>query len=157
WQRAWIDRDRVQSAPDLKRIVVAIDPAAKSTEGSDESGIIVAGIAADDHAYILEDLSGRYAPEAWARRAISAYHKHSADRIVAEVNNGGEMVGNTLRMVEAGIPFRALHASRGKIVRAEPISALYEQGKVHHVGSFAALEDQLCGFTSDFDRGRAGY
>lgn len=160
WQRAWFDRDRVERAPELTRIVVAIDPAAKSSEGSDETGIIVAGIAGDRDrptVYVLEDLSGRHAPDVWAKYAVHAFYKYSADRIIAEVNQGGEMVASTLRMIDPNVPFKAIHASRGKVVRAEPISALYEQGRVHHVGSFPTLEDQLANFAMDFDRARAGY
>ncbi|WP_439925422.1 DNA-packaging protein [Nitrobacter sp. JJSN] len=157
WQLEWLDRDRVAKAPELRRIVVAIDPAASNNEGSDETGIVVAGVGGDKHAYILEDLSGRYAPHEWAAKAIDAYRRHKADRIIAEVNNGGAMVEGTIRAVDPLVSYRSVHASRGKVVRAEPIAALYEQRKVHHVGSFATLEDQLCAFTSDFDRGRAGY
>jgi predicted phage terminase large subunit-like protein len=156
WTRGMIDARRVTKAPPLKRIVVSIDPAAKSTEGSDETGIIVAGLGEDKRGYVLEDLTGRYAPQAWAHKAIAAYRRWEADLIVAEVNNGGEMVGNTVRMVDPSAPFRAVHASRGKFIRAEPISALYEQGMISHVGEFAELEDQMCGFTADFDRGRDG-
>jgi predicted phage terminase large subunit-like protein len=156
WQREWIDRDRVSTAPELKRIIVAIDPAASSAEGSDETGIIVAGIGGDGHGYVIDDLSGRYQPPVWATKAIEAYRRHDADRIVAEINAGGQMVESTLRTVDPSIPFIAVHASRGKVIRAEPVSALYEQRKVHHVGSFAMLEDQLCSFTTDFDRARAG-
>jgi predicted phage terminase large subunit-like protein len=157
WQIDWLDRDRAERAPDLKRIVVAIDPAVSNNEGSDETGIIVAGVDADKHGYILEDLSGKYAPHEWAQKAVAAYRRHKADRIIAEKNNGGDMVENTIRMVSSNVSFRAVHASRGKVTRAEPISALYEQRKVHHVGALSALEDQLCSFTSDFDRGRSGY
>jgi phage terminase large subunit-like protein len=157
WQRAWIDRDRRERAPELKRIVVGIDPAVTSGEDADETGIVVAGVADDGHGFLLQDLSGRYAPHEWAKVAIAAYHRHQADRIVAEVNNGGEMVESVLRQVDATVAFRAVHASRGKVVRAEPISALYEQGRVHHVGGFDLLEDQMCAFASDFDRAKAGY
>jgi predicted phage terminase large subunit-like protein len=157
WQRSWIDRDRVAEAPELKRIVVAIDPAVSTNDGSDETGIVVAGLDAKGHAYVLEDISGKFGPDEWARRAVSAYHHWSADRIVAEKNQGGDMVENVIRSVEKNVPFRAVHASRGKVTRAEPVSALYEQGKVHHVGEHSILEDQLCGFTSDFDRSRAGF
>jgi predicted phage terminase large subunit-like protein len=157
WQRSWLDRDRVASAPELKRIVVAVDPAVSNNEGSDETGIIVAGISRDDQVYILADLSGRYPPEGWARAAILAYHRHKADRIVYEQNQGGEMVAATFRVVDPDVPLRAVHASRGKVTRAEPVAALYEQQRVHHVGAFTHLEDQLCAFASDFDRGSAGY
>lgn len=157
WLMDWLDRDRVTSVPELKRIVVAIDPAVSNNEGSDETGIIVAGVARDQQAYVLEDLSGRYAPHEWAAKAIEAYRRHKADRILAEINNGGAMVEGTIRALDSHVSFKSVHASRGKVVRAEPIAALYEQRKVHHVGGFATLEDQMCGFTSDFDRGRAGY
>ncbi len=157
WQRSKIDELRVTKVPELRRIVIAIDPAAKSEEGSDETGIIVAGVGKDGHGYVLEDLSGQYQPLAWARKAIGAYRNHKADRIIAEINNGGEMVEATLRSVDITVSYKAVHATRGKVIRAEPIAALYEQGKVHHVGSFAKLEDQLCEMTLDFDRSAAGY
>lgn len=158
WQRDQIDKLRVRRPPcEMRRIVVAIDPAAKSEEGSDETGIIVAGLGTDNHGYVLEDLSGRYQPLGWAKQAIDAFRTHKADRIIAEVNNGGEMVEATLRSVERSVPFKAVTATRGKVIRAEPIAAYYEQGKVHHVGSFPQLEDQLCEMTLDFDRKAAGY
>jgi predicted phage terminase large subunit-like protein len=157
WQLDWLDRDRVTTAPELRRIVVAIDPAASNSDGSDETGIVVGGVAEDKSVYVLEDLSGRYAPHEWARKAIDAYRRWQADRVLAEVNNGGQMVEEVIRAVDRAVSFKSVHASRGKVVRAEPIAALYEQRKVHHVGTFATLEDQMCAFTSDFDRNRAGY
>ena len=157
WQRAWIDADRVPVAPDLYRIVVAIDPAVSTGQGSDLTGIVVAGVGEDGSIYVLDDLSAKLGPAEWARLAISAFHRHRADRIVAEVNNGGQLVEATLRNVDQRIPYKEVHASRGKAVRAEPVSALYEQHRVHHVGSLPDLEDQMCAFTSDFDRSRAGY
>lgn len=158
WSHALIDAHRVPAPPEsLVRIVVAIDPAASSSETADETGIIVAGRSADGHGYVLADISLRGAPVAWARAAVQAWRDHRADRIVAEVNNGGDMVEGTLRAVEPLLPFAALHASRGKAVRAEPVSALYEQGLVHHVGTFPALEDQMCAFGPEFDRAAAGY
>lgn len=158
WQRAWLDAQRVDKAPDFRRIVVAIDPAVSTSEGSDETGIIVAGRGTDGRFYVLEDISGRYGPDEWARRAVNAYRRWKADRIVAEKNQGGEMVETVIRSVDRQISFKAVHASRGKVTRAEPISALYEQGKVSHVGAgLSILEDQACAFTSDFDRGSAGY
>jgi phage terminase large subunit-like protein len=147
----------VSLAPELRRIVVAIDPAVTSGDEADETGIIVAGVDANKHGYVLADLSGRYAPSEWAEKAIKAYRDWKADRIIGETNNGGEMIENTLRMVDPNASFKAVHASRGKITRAEPISALYEQHRVHHVGFLATLEDQMCDFTSDFDRSRSGY
>lgn len=157
WQRDWLDADRVAVAPELRRIVVAVDPAVTNTENSDETGIVVAGLSKDGHAYVLADLSGRYGPLDWANKAVGAYRQHQADRIVAEVNNGGALVEATIRMADDKASYKEVRASRGKAVRAEPISALYEQHKVHHVGTFAKLEDQMCSFTSDFDRSRAGY
>jgi phage terminase large subunit-like protein len=146
WRRATIEAARMAAAPGLARIVVAIDPAAASTEQADETGIVVAGADAGAHGYVLADVSGRYAPAEWAHAAITAYRAHSADRIVAEVNNGGEMVEATLRMIDPNVPFRAVRAARGKSARAEPVAALYEQGRVRHVGVFPQLEDQMCGF-----------
>jgi len=149
WTRQMIDAGRVSEAPELRRVVVAIDPAMTSGEDADETGIVVAGKGYDGDAYILRDVSGHFTPKAWAQRALWVYHEMAADRIVAEVNNGGEMVEHTLRTVDSRAPYKAVHASRGKRVRAEPIAALYEQGKVHHVGSFPELEDQMCNFTPD--------
>ncbi len=157
WQRGLIDELRVREAPYLSRIVVAIDPAASTTEKSDETGIIVAGVSENGHGYLLEDLSGQYSPVEWAKRAIAAYHTYKADRIVAEVNQGGDMVEATLRSVDDSVPYRGVRASRGKSIRAEPISALYEQHRVHHVGCFPVLEDQMCAMTIDFDRKSMGY
>jgi phage terminase large subunit-like protein len=157
WQREWIEQTRVAEAPELIRVVVAIDPAVTSGEDADETGIIVAGMDAESHAYVLADMSGKHAPHEWAAKAIGAYHRYKADCVVAEVNQGGEMVEAVLRQVDPNVSFRSVHASRGKVTRAEPAAALYEQGRVHHVGSFALLEDQMCAFTNDFDRKRAGY
>jgi len=156
WSLDSIDAARREHAPDLARVVVAVDPAASSHEGSDETGIVVAGKDDRGHGWVIEDLSGRYEPAGWAKAAINAYFRHSADRIVAEVNNGGDMVENTLRTLDANVSYTAVRASRGKITRAEPIAALYEQGRVHHVGGFPELEDQMTGFTADIDRGKMG-
>jgi phage terminase large subunit-like protein len=134
---------------DLARVVVAIDPAVTSGEDSDETGIVVAGIDAQGRGHILADRSGRFSPDAWARRAIAAYRDFGADRIVAEVNNGGDLVETVLRAVDPNIPYTAVHASRGKRVRAEPVAALYEQGRVTHAESFPELEDQLCTYTPE--------
>jgi predicted phage terminase large subunit-like protein len=157
WSHAMIDVARLAAVPDLVRIVVAIDPAVSSDEHADETGIVVAAKDANGHAYVLADISGHYAPAEWAKVAVAAYRSHRADRIVAEINNGGEMVEATLRIVDPGVPFTAVHAARGKVARAEPVAALYEQGRVHHLGAFPALEDQMCGFVHDFDRAAAGY
>ena len=134
---------------DMARIVVAIDPAVTATEQSDETGIIVAARSSDNIFHILEDLSGRYSPDQWARVAINAYHDFNADKIIAETNNGGEMVQLTLRTVDRHVPYKSVHASRGKRIRAEPIAALYEQGKVYHAKQFELLEEQLCTWTPE--------
>lgn len=144
WSRNNIEKHRVTSSPDLTRIVVAIDPAMTATNDSNETGIVVAGIAADKRGYVLEDLTLRGTPEEWARQAVTAYHKYNADRIVAEVNNGGDMVETVIRTIDRNVSFKAVRASKGKATRAEPVSALYEQGRVSHLGMFAELEDQLC-------------
>ena len=157
WSQGLIDGTRISAAPELTRIVVAIDPAATSGEDADETGVVVVGQDKDGQGYVLADCSGRYTPIEWARIAISAYRIHHADRIVAERNNGGDMVEATLRMVDQNVPVTTVWASRGKVTRAEPVSALYEQGRMHHVGTFPQLEDQMTNFTSDFDRQAAGY
>ena len=160
WSRERIDETRWaahQNVPELIRVVVAIDPAASHGEEADETGIIVAGKDRNGHGYILADRSGRYPPAEWARIAVSLYGAHAADRIVAERNNGGDMVEATIRMVDPNVPLTTVWATRGKVVRAEPAAVLYEQSRIHHVGSFPTLEDQMCGFTSDFDRATAGF
>jgi len=146
WTRGIIEAARAQAAPSLTRVVVAIDPAATSSAQADETGIIVAGKDEQRQGWVLADMSGRYPPTEWAKTAIAAYRAHRADRVVAEVNHGGEMVEATLRAIDSNVPFSAVRASRGKVTRAEPVAALYEQGRVHHVGSFPRLEDQMCDF-----------
>ena len=141
-------RDKGAISP-MRRIVVAIDPAVSTGEDSDETGIIVAGVGTDDRGSVLHDESGRYLPVEWARRAIGLYRQIAADqRIVAEKNQGGDMVEATIRMVDPNASFKAVHASRGKITRAEPIAALAEQNRIHLAGSFPELEDQLCTFAA---------
>lgn len=148
WKReAMIDAHRIgrTDVPPLYRIVVAIDPAVSANKDSAETGIIVAGVAANGHAYVLDDVSVREAtPTEWATAAVKAYKLRSADRFVAEINNGGDLVEHTIRTVLPDAPYTPVRASRGKLIRAEPVSALYEQGRVHHVGMFGELEDQLC-------------
>ena len=142
----------------LGRIVVALDPPATSGENADECGMIVAGLAADKKVFVLADLSRQgETPLGWASRAVAALRDFAADCIVAEVNNGGEMIETLIRQVDASVAFRAVRASRGKFTRAEPVAALYEQGRVRHCGTFARLEDQMCLMTPDFDRARAGF
>lgn len=147
WSREMIDAHRVARIPDgLERIVVAIDPAITSADDSDETGIIVAGKRrerGETHYYILADRSMRASPATWANSAINAYNEFRADRIVAEVNQGGDMVKTIITQSAGKLPFTAVHATRGKLVRAEPIAALYENGLVHHVGNFGILEDEM--------------
>ena len=135
-----IDRDEV---PPLSRIVVSVDPAVTNKTDSDMTGIIVAGIDQEGTAYVIEDHTDRYSPKDWAAKAIQLYHDHMADRIVAERNQGGDMVRHTLQTEDENVPIKLVHASRGKMARAEPVSALYEQGKVKHVKGLNDLEDQM--------------
>jgi phage terminase large subunit-like protein len=144
WQRGALEELRVMNTPTMKKIVVAIDPAVSVGEGSAETGIIVAGLGMDGQGYVLEDATVSDSPARWAAQAVAVYHKYKANVIVAEANNGGDMVEHTLRTVDRGAAIRRVHASRGKATRAEPVAALYEQGRVHHVGAFAELEDQMC-------------
>lgn len=148
WKRGTLDEARVASIPDgvqLLRVVVAVDPAVSTDESSDETGIVVAGNGSDGLVYVLEDgTMTRATPNEWARQVVALYKRHSADRIVAEVNNGGDLVEANLRTVDARIPISQVRATRGKAVRAEPIAALYEQKRVRHVGTLAKLEDQMC-------------
>jgi phage terminase large subunit-like protein len=147
WSRATIEAGRMRTAPPLARIVVAIDPPATSGEKADECGIVVAGVTEDGRGVVLDDRSmGGLTPLAWASRAAKAFRDHEADRIVAEVNMGGEMAESILRQVMPAAPLRLVRATRGKRVRAEPVAALYERGLVGHVGSFAKLEDQMCDY-----------
>lgn len=151
WTRALIDATRGKQAdvlPDgIIRIVVAIDPAVTSREDSDETGIVVAALTRNWHVLILDDLSCRETPLGWAKVAIAAYRGKRADRIVAEVNNGGDLVIGNIRAVDPNVSVRSVRASRGKYIRAEPVAALYEQGRVHHIGVFEELETQMCGWT----------
>jgi hypothetical protein len=142
WLRSNLDANRVSDVPKLSRIVVAVDPSA--TSGGDEAGVMVAGIDANEHLYILEDASLQGSPLQWATAAVTCYNKYKANLIVAESNNGGEMVSQVIWQVNASVPVELVHASRGKATRAEPVAALYEHNKGHHVGNFPLLEDELC-------------
>lgn len=151
WTRSALDRDRRKPTeiPPLKRIVVAIDPAAKKNEIADDgaaTGIIVAGVGEDNRGYVLDDATCRESPNGWARLAVACFDRYSGDCIVGETNNGGDMVAATVRAVRPTVPFREVHASKGKWTRAEPIAALYEQGRISHVGTFASLEDEMVNF-----------
>ena len=150
WDRQNIDDLRQREHPDLIRVVVAVDPAVSTKEESSDTGIIVAGIAnvaGSLHGYILDDLTLKGTPDQWATAAVTGYHSMRADKIVGEVNNGGDMVEYTVKTVDPNVAFKQVHASRGKYIRAEPVSALYEQGRIHHIGFFPELEDQLCEWT----------
>jgi len=160
WSTAAIEACRVDHAPDLDRIVVAVDPAVTGHSGSDECGIVVVGAVTrgdpqDWRAYVLEDASVQGAsPLEWARAAVTAMQRHGAERLVAEVNQGGDLVESVIRQVDPLIPFRALRAGRGKGLRAEPVAALYEQGRVKHLRGLGALEDQMCRMTVHGYEGR---
>lgn len=149
WTRVMVDAAFTGRAPDMRRIVVAIDPAVTSGEDSDDTGIVIVGKGADNRAYVLADRTCRLSPDGWAKRAVAAYEEFGADRIVAETNNGGDLVERVVRTVSPHVSYQKVHASRGKRVRAEPVAALYEQGKVSHVGGFADLEDQMCSFVPE--------
>jgi phage terminase large subunit-like protein len=147
WQRSKLDELRVKQHPELFRIVVSVDPEASNSEDSAETGIIVSGIARVNgqvQGYVLDDLSIKGSPNEWATAAVTGYYKFKADLIVAEVNQGGDMVEATIHVADPNVPVKKIHASRGKVIRAEPVSALYEKARVHHVGFFPDLEDQLC-------------
>ncbi len=145
FKREDVDRLRVLNAPPLKRVVVAVDPPASFHAKSNACGIVVVGLSEEGHCYVLDDASlERASPKRWAEKVKAVYETHGASRVVAEVNQGGAMVEQVLRQVAPDLPYSAVHASVGKRLRAEPVAALYEQGRVHHVGSFPALEDEMC-------------
>ncbi|HEX3539637.1 MAG TPA: terminase family protein [Acidimicrobiales bacterium] len=148
WTVALVDAGRISEPPDLDRVVVAIDPAGGTGEHNDETGIVACGRAGSEF-YVLADRSCRGTPQQWADRALLALDEFCGDRVVAESNYGGQMVEHTLRSVRPNVPVRVVHASRGKRQRAEPVSALYEQGRVHHVGMFPQLEDQMLSWVPD--------
>jgi predicted phage terminase large subunit-like protein len=147
WTRAMFDART--PAPDLRRVVVAVDPAVTATEESDETGIVVAGLGVDGRGYVLADRSCRLGPDGWARRAWAAFDEFGADRIIYESNQGGDLVRHTLQTVRNNGSVHGVHASRGKRTRAEPVAALYEQGRVTHTTALDELEDQLCGWTPE--------
>ena len=151
WKTSLIDEARLpeNTEKELTQIIVGIDPAVTANQDSDETGILVVGKDFNNEYYVLEDISGKYSPDQWARKAINAFYEWGADRIVAEVNNGGDLVERLLRNIDANIPYRSVRATRGKILRAEPIAALYEQRRVHHIGVFPELESQMCSYTGE--------
>lgn len=150
WTRATFDDLRVSAPVDLVRIVVAVDPS--GTKGGEDTGdaigIVAAGVGVDGRAYVLEDASCKLPPAGWGRRAIEVFKRWNADRLIAERNFGGAMVEHVIRSIDPDVSFREVTASRGKVARAEPIAALYEQKKVSHVGAFPELEDEMCSFTA---------
>jgi phage terminase large subunit-like protein len=149
WSRGLLELCRVSAAPALMRIVVAVDPPASSGPRADACGIVAAGIGSDGLGYVLADMSAAgLKPAEWAARAVSAYRRWGADALVAEANQGGEMVAAVLREVDPGVPVTSVHATRGKFMRAEPVAVLYEQGRVRHVGAFPELEDEMADFAA---------
>ena len=151
WQHEEIERFRVSHIPELKRVVIAVDPAVTSNENSDETGIVVFGVGSNDHGFVLEDATGIYTPTEWARKAVELYEKYKADRIVAEVNMGGDLVETVIRAIDPTVSYAAVRASRGKRTRAEPVAALAERGLIHHVGTYPKLEEELCSWTPGQD------
>ncbi len=154
WTLDVLEKNRVapSQVPPLKRVVISIDPSGCQGDEdmrSDEIGLIAAGIGFDNRGYLLADRTGRYSPDGWAREALSMFDEYGADRIVAEKNFGGAMVENTIRTVRRNAPVRVVVASRGKIQRAEPVAAVYEKGRISHVGIFNELEDQMLSFTTN--------
>ncbi len=146
WTREMIEGSRVAEAPEMVRIVVAIDPAVSTGPDSSDTGIVAGGLGIDGHGYVLHDDTCHLSPHQWATRAVNRLHDLEGDRIVGEVNNGGDLVEAQVRTVDRSVPFKQVRASRGKRVRAEPVAGLYEQGRIHHVGNFEELEEQMCNF-----------
>lgn len=150
WRRHWIDEARVSAAPQMERMVVALDPPVTSTVSSDACGLVVVGLGVDKRAYVLADrsLQGRE-PDVWAKAALAAYDEFGADALVAEVNQGGDLIAGVLRQFRENVPVKMVRATRGKYLRAEPVAALYAEGRVVHVGRLQRLEDQMCAFGPD--------
>jgi phage terminase large subunit-like protein len=147
WSRDLIEGNRVRTAPELTRIVVAVDPPVTAGPRSDACGVVAAGLGADGVAYVLEDRTAeRLTPPQWAARAQALYHALKADCLIVETNQGGDLVREVMAQVDAGVPVRSVHATRGKRTRAEPVAMLYEQGRVRHVGAFPDLEDEMTGY-----------
>jgi phage terminase large subunit-like protein len=157
WSRALIESCRVTESPPLQRIVVAVDPPASSSKRADACGIVAAGISEGGLVFVLaDDTVSAATPSAWAAKAIALWRRLEADALVAEINQGGEMVSAVIKQVDASVPVTPVRATRGKWLRAEPVATLYEQGRVRHAGSFAALEDEMCDFAlSGLSSGRS--
>lgn len=151
WTRKLLEKCYATKIPQMRRVVVSVDPAITSGEESNETGIIVVGLGEDGYGYILDDVSLQGSPDEWARQAVFAFDQWKANYIVAEDNQGGEMVEYTLKTIDKRVPVKRVHAKRGKYIRAEPVAALYEQGKIKHYGVLARLEDQLCTWVAGED------
>nr|BDD47716.1 hypothetical protein 18 [bacterium] len=150
WSDSILDRNRIDEPPiDLVRVVIGVDPAVTTGPNADETGIVVAGINEQEHFFVLDDRTGKYTPFQWASMVAKLYYQWSADRVVGEGNNGGDLVASNVRTVDPDIKVDIVHATRGKLLRAEPIAGLYEQNRVHHVGRFNKLEDQQTHFTGE--------
>jgi phage terminase large subunit-like protein len=151
WSYKMIEGERMKmdEVPDMQRVVVGIDPAVTHSANSDETGIVVAGRGVDDRFYVLSDRSIKASPDGWMREAIDAFYLYDADKVIAEVNNGGDLVERLLRTIDSNVPYKKVTATRGKMVRAEPIAALYEQKRVSHVGNFDILETQMCEYNGE--------
>jgi phage terminase large subunit-like protein len=151
WQNSLIEETRLSETEEreLTQIIVAIDPAVTSDANSDETGIVVVGKDANNEYYVLEDQSGKYSADKWAKKAINLFYEWEADKIVAEVNNGGDLVERLIKSIDPNVIYRKVVATRGKMVRAEPIAALYEQRRCHHVGVFPELESQMTTYTGE--------
>ena len=148
WTPSLIEKTRIkiEDLPEMKRIVIGVDPATTSGENSDETGIVVAGKGIDDRYYIIADKTDRLTANRWGTLVISLYYKWQAHRVVCETNAGGDLITKVLKDIDPNVPYTGVHASKNKVLRAEPISALYEQGKVSHAGIFKLLEDQMCNY-----------
>jgi len=160
WRDETFDRYRIidEKPPDYQRVVIAVDPSGaddENNESNDGIGIVVVALGTNGQAYVLEDLTLKAGPATWGKVVGTAFDRHQADRVVAETNFGGAMVKSVIHAARAGTPYTAVTASRGKVIRAEPVSALYEDGKVHHVGYFPELESELCDFTTTGYKGSA--
>ena len=151
WNYQMIEDERMKmdEIPEMQRVVVGIDPAVTHSANSDETGIVVAGRGVDDRFYVLSDRSIKASPDGWMREALDAFYLHDADKIIAEVNNGGDLVERLLRTIDSSVSYKKVTATRGKMVRAEPIAALYEQKRVSHVGNFDILETQMCEYAGE--------
>lgn len=158
WNMDTINSSRwFEPPPPMRRVVIGVDPSMSSAEGGAMCGIVAVGKTHDGHGHVLEDASVRGSPDEWAKEVVACYRRHRADRVVGEVNQGGDLVEKILRTVDPNIPFTAVRATRGKYVRAEPVAAMYEQGRIHHHGVFEELERQMCLMTPDFDPDKMGF